>query len=30
LGLRAANNPVDRSALFSLRRWLAARGIDPA
>jgi hypothetical protein len=28
--MRAANNPIDRSALFSLGHWLAARGVDPA
>jgi hypothetical protein len=27
--LRAANDPLDRSALFSLGHWLSARGIDP-
>jgi hypothetical protein len=28
--LRAANDPLDRSALFSLGHWLQARGTDPA
>ena len=28
--MRTANNPIDRTALFSLGHWLAARGIDPA
>jgi hypothetical protein len=27
--MRAANNPIDRAALFSLGHWLRARGIDP-
>ena len=27
--MRAASDPIDRSALFSLGHWLAARGIDP-
>lgn len=27
--MRAANDPIERSALFSLGHWLAARGIDP-
>jgi hypothetical protein len=26
--LRAANDPVDRTALYSLGHWLKARGID--
>jgi hypothetical protein len=28
--MRAANNPIDRTALFSLAHWLRATGIDPA
>lgn len=28
--MRAANDPIDRTALFSLGHWLHARGIDPA
>ena len=28
--MRAANNPIERGALFSLGHWLRSRGIDPA
>lgn len=28
--MQAANDPTDRTALFSLCHWLRARGIDPA
>ena len=28
--LRAENNPLDRTAVFSLGHWLRARGVDPA